>query len=156
MDARSAVAAAPTTHGPSPLRTWARLVGVVFLVVGVLGFVPGITAHHDQLTPLGFNTGAMLLGLFQVSYLHNAAHLLYGLTGLACSATASAAHKYLVIGGLGYLTLFVIGVGYVLLDERDPIGLNVWDNWLHLVLALGMVGLGWLGYRKHRAAYGPF
>ena len=156
MDDRAAVAAAPTTQAPSPLRTAARLVGAVFLVVGVLGFVPGITAHHGDLAAAGPESRAMLLGLFQVSVLHNAVHLLYGLTAFACSTTASAAHKYLVLGGMSYLVLAIIGLSWNINNQPNFIPVNGWDDALHAVLGFGMIGLGYLAYRKHRDAYGPF
>ena len=156
MDERAAVAAAPATHGPSPLRSAARLVGVAFLVVGVLGFVPGITAHHDTLMLSGPESQAKLLGLFQVSWLHNSVHLLYGVTALVCSATASASHKYLIIGGMSYLILAIIGFGWNVTDMPNFIPVNGWDDALHTVLGFGMIGLGYLAYRKHREVYGPF
>ncbi|WP_211291274.1 DUF4383 domain-containing protein [Kineococcus xinjiangensis] len=156
MDDRAAVAAAPTTHGPSPLRTAARLVGAVFLIVGVLGFVPGITVGHEHLRFAGVESEAFLLGLFQVSVLHNSLHLLYGIAGFIFASTASAAHKYLILGGMGYLILAIIGMSWNF--NRDPnfIPVNGWDDALHTVLGIGMIGLGYLAYRKHRSVYGPF
>jgi uncharacterized membrane protein YiaA len=47
-----------------PVQTAAAVVGVVFLLVGVLGFIPGITSSYDQLGLAGHQSGAMLLGLF--------------------------------------------------------------------------------------------
>ncbi|GAA4993117.1 hypothetical protein GCM10023225_31120 [Kineococcus glutinatus] len=134
----------------------ARAVGVVFLLVGVLGFVPGITADHDELHVMGPESQAMLLGLLQVSVLHNALHLLYGVAAFACSATPSAAHKYLVLGGLGYLVLALIGTASMAAGLDNPIPVNGWDDLLHYGLAVGMVGLGYVGYRRHRARWGTF
>lgn len=48
----------------------AVVAGVVFLAVGVLGFIPGVTTDFDTLTFAGAESEAMLLGVFQVSVLH--------------------------------------------------------------------------------------
>ena len=76
-------------------RSWARtaaaVVGTVFLLVGVLGFIPGITTDYDTMKFAGHESGALLIGVFQVSILHNIVHILFGVAGLAMSRTASAA-----------------------------------------------------------------
>ena len=57
-----------------PLQLAAAAVGAVFLLLGILGFVPGVTANYGQLTLAGHESGALLLGLFAVSILHNLMH----------------------------------------------------------------------------------
>ncbi|HAG60934.1 MAG TPA: DUF4383 domain-containing protein, partial [Arthrobacter bacterium] len=79
------------------------IVGAVFLLVGVLGFVPGITSNYDQLGFAGHHSEAMLLGLFQVSALHNIVHLLFGAAGLILAKTATGARSFLLYGGIIYL-----------------------------------------------------
>ena len=67
----------------------ARLVGIVFLLVGIAGFIPGVTTNlYDGLEFAGNDGTAELLGIFQVSVLHNIVHGLFGLAGLALAATA--------------------------------------------------------------------
>ena len=122
----------------SPVQSIAALVGVVFLLVGILGFVPGITTHYGDLSFAGHGSGAKLLGIFQVSVLHNIVHLLFGIVGLAFARTADGARTYLVGGGVVYLVLWVIG----LVGAADWIPANTADNWLHFALGVGMVGLG--------------
>ena len=63
-------------------RAAAAVVGIVFLLVGVLGFIPGITTDYDSMTFADQDSGAELLGVFQVSVLHNIVHLLFGVGGL--------------------------------------------------------------------------
>ena len=88
----------------------ARLVGIVFLLVGIAGFIPGVTTNlYDGLEFAGNDGTAELLGIFQVSVLHNIVHGLFGLAGLALAATPSGARTYLIGGGAIYLALFVIG-----------------------------------------------
>ena len=84
----------------------ARLVGIVFLLVGIAGFIPGMTTNlYDGLEFAGNDGTAELLGIFQVSVLHNIVHRLFGLAGLALAATASGARTYLIGGGAIYLAL---------------------------------------------------
>jgi hypothetical protein len=77
----------------------AAIVGGVFLLVGVLVFIPGITTNFGDLSFAGHHSDARLFGLFQVSILHNIVHLLFGITGLAMARTAAQARTYLVFGG---------------------------------------------------------
>ena len=103
----------------TPVQSLAALVGVVFLLVGILGFVPGITTHYSDLSFAGHDSGAKLLGIFQVSILHNIVHLLFGIVGLVLAKTAEGARTFLVGGGAVYLVLWVLGlVGAARLDPR--------------------------------------
>jgi uncharacterized protein DUF4383 len=127
----------------------ARLVGIVFLLVGIAGFIPGLTTNlYDGLEFAGTDGTAELLGIFQVSVLHNIVHGLFGLAGLALAATPSGARTYLIGGGAIYLALFVIGI----IGGGDWIPVNDADNWLHLLLGAGMIGLGVLTTRESRIA----
>jgi hypothetical protein len=121
----------------------AALVGVVFLLVGLLGFVPGITTHYGDLSFAGHDSGAKLLGIFQVSVLHNIVHLLFGVIGLVLAKTADGARTFLVGGGAVYLVLWVVG----LVGAADWIPANTADNWLHFGLGVGMIGLGLVASR---------
>jgi hypothetical protein len=60
------------------LHNTAMGIGVVFLLVGVLGFIPVITTNYGAMTFAGHESGAMLLGVCRVSVLHNIVHLLFG------------------------------------------------------------------------------
>ena len=124
----------------APVQAIAMLVGVVFLLVGVLGFIPGITTHYGDLSFAGHGSGAKLLGIFQVSILHNIVHLLFGVVGLALAKTADGARTFLIGGGVVYLALWLLGV----VSAGDWIPVNTADNWLHLLLGIGMLGLGFV------------
>ena len=142
------------TLGRTPVQKAALAVGAVFLLVGVLGFIPGVTTHYDQLTLAGHHSGAALLGVFNVSVLHNVVHLLFGVAGIALARTFTTARNYLIGGGVIYLLLFLYG----LVIDRDSsmnfVPVNNADNWLHLGLAAGMLGLG-LALGRHHATSTP-
>lgn len=141
MTERTRSHTARTTNG-SPVQAAAALVGTVFLLVGVLGFIPGITQDHDSLHAAGPESRAELLGLFQVSVLHNVVHLLFGAAGLALARTASSARGYLVAGGAIYLVLWLYGLVVDETSQANFVPLNTADDWLHLVLGLAMIALG--------------
>jgi hypothetical protein len=124
----------------TPVQTAALVVGIVFLLVGIVGFIPGITTNlYDGLEFAGADGNAEVLGLFEVSVLHNIVHGLFGIAGLALAKTASGARTFLIGGGAIYLLLFLIQ----LIGAGDWVPLVGADLWLHLGLGAGMIALGY-------------
>lgn len=126
----------------SPVQVAAGAVGVVFLLVGILGFVPGITQRFDTMNFVGHESDASLLGLFQVNVLHNIVHVLFGVVGLIAAKTWASARNFLVWGGAIYLVLWLYGLVIDLNSAANFVALNTADNWLHLLLGVGMLALG--------------
>lgn len=126
----------------TPVQKAALAMGAVFLLVGILGFVPGITANFDQLTFAGHHSEAALLGVFNVSILHNVVHLLFGVAGVVLARTFDGARSFLIGGGIVYLVLFVYGLVVDHHSSANFIPVNDADNWLHLALSIAMIGLG--------------
>ncbi|MFC8588024.1 DUF4383 domain-containing protein [Streptomyces sp. NPDC057217] len=139
-----------TTHAPSsrnartPVQKAAVAVGTVFLLVGVLGFVPGVTTHYDTMEFAAHHSEAKLLGIFQVSVLHNIVHLLFGIAGLALARSVGTARNYLVVGGAVYLVLWLYGMFIDHDSAANFVPVNTADNWLHFFLGIGMIALGFL------------
>ena len=136
-----------------PVQVVALLAGAAFLLVGVLGFVPGITSGFSDLSFAGRHSEAHLLGLFQISVLHNVVHLLFGVAGLAAARTAGGARGFLIGAGAIYLVLTVYGF---LIGHDSPanfVPVNTADNFLHLGLGLGMVAAGLLPTRSGAARH---
>ncbi len=138
-----------------PARFAARLMGVVFLLIGILGFVPGVTSDYASLALSGNYSEARLFGLFQVSILHNLLHLLLGVAGLvAARLNAYLSRMYLLVGGLVYLAMWL----YVALMDLTTVeklfgAPPAWahfasfapaDDWLRFLLAVGMLSLYFL------------
>jgi hypothetical protein len=117
-------------------------VGIAFVMIGVLGFIPGITTNFDALAFAGHHSEAELFGLFNVSVLHNIVHLVFGVLGVALAKTFKAARGYLVVGGGIYLLLAVYGLVVAHASGANVVPVNTADNWLHLALAAGMLALG--------------
>jgi Domain of unknown function (DUF4383) len=138
----------PQTARWAPVQKAALLVGAVFLLVGVLGFIPGITTNYDDLAFAGEDSDAELLGLFKVSILHNIVHLLFGVAGLALARTWEGARTFLIGGGVIYLLLWLLG----LVGGLDWLPANDVDHWLHFVLGIGMIGAGVVTTRGPRTA----
>lgn len=147
MHRASSTASRPAT-GRSPVSTAAFLVAFLFLVLGVLGFIPEITSNYDDLRFAGHGSDARLFGLFEVSVLLNLVHLVTGVAGLALARTAGGARTFLVGGGAVYLALFVYGLTIDRDSTANFIPVNDADSWLHLGLGIAMVGLGVLTGRR--------
>ena len=125
-----------------PLQLGALASGALFLVVGILGFVPGVTTNYSELRFAGHESEAQLLGIFKVSVLHNIVHLLFGVLGILASRTVRDSRYFLIGGGIVYLLLTVYGVAIDHGSDANFVPINTADNWLHLVLAIGMIGAG--------------
>lgn len=138
--------AARTTAGPtlgsSPNRIVATVFGVVYLLVGLLGFFwtsgvpfagPGDGSHN------------LLLGLFEVNPLHNIAHLLIGAALLiAGTSNAGAAKATNTTIGAVYLLLGIIGF-FLAADHGSALNflsLNTADHFLHLASAIVLLAVG--------------
>lgn len=132
----------------------ALTVGTLFLIVGVLGLIPGVTTDYGDLHWAGHHSEAMLLGLFRVSVLHNLVHLAFGVVGVIMARQAGTARAYLIGGGLIYAVLCLHG----LFIDRDSaanfIPVNTADNWLHFGLALVMIALGLVFGRSATTTHG--
>jgi hypothetical protein len=116
------------------LRKLSVLFGVVFLLVGILGFVPA-------LTPVDADGMPLLLGLFMVGTIHNIIHLASGVAALLGSKSEQYASLYFKIFGAVYALVTVIGF----VQKDTVLGLihvNTADNFLHLVLAVAILGIG--------------
>ena len=126
----------------STVQSAALLAGILFLAVGILGFVPGITTHYGDLTFAGHDSGAKVLGIFQTSILHNIVHLLFGLAGIAMARSWEGARTFLIGGGVIYLVLFVYGLFAHGDSSANFIPVNSADNVLHVAFGVAMIVLG--------------
>jgi hypothetical protein len=123
------------------LASW---VGTAFLVVGILGFVPGVTDDFAALRFAGHRSGAQLFGVFGVSILHNLLHIALGVAGLWLARTRAGAHAYLVGGGAINIALWIFGLAVGRGDSANFIPVDSADSWLHFAVGFVMLAAGLL------------
>ena len=140
--------ASPHAHGVHFGRTDVQNVGmgvgIVLMLAGVLGFIPGITQQYGELRFLGPDSHAMFLGLFQVSMLLNIVQLVIGATGWAMSRNGMGARNFLMGFGALYIVLSIFGLSVGVGSAANFLSLNTMDNWTHMVLGVLMIGAGWI------------
>jgi Domain of unknown function (DUF4383) len=116
----------------------AMIVAVVLILIGALGFIPGVTSDLDSLAWFGQHSGARLFGTFAVCAALNVVHLLLGAAGFVFARTYAGARAYLLGGGVLYLALWLYGVLVEFGSDAHVIPLNSATNWLHLGLGTVM------------------
>jgi hypothetical protein len=139
MSAMSALVPEPKRPKRSQIQLGAAAFGVVFLLVGIAGFIPGITSHFMNMGFAGRESSAKLVGIFQISVLHNIVHLLFGVAGLLFSSTPLRARNYLFYGGIAYAVLFFYGIVVTYGSPANFVPFNAADNALHFALAGAMI-----------------
>jgi hypothetical protein len=116
------------------IRTAAKVFGAVFLLIGVLGFVPALTPNGD------------LLGLFRVNTLHNIVHLASGVVALLAGFyNERAAKMYFQVFGVVYGLVAILGFVYGSKDILGLVASNLPDTLLHVVIAAAALYLGFVG-----------
>lgn len=118
-------------------RYFAVAMGVVFLVVGILGFVPALVSPIEGGPPLNVEQGyGLLLGLFPVNVVHNLLHLAFGIWGVVAWKTFSASRVYARSVAVIYAVVAVMGLLPVLSTTFGLAPLFGHDIWLHAVIAI--------------------
>ena len=132
------------------LRLMARVFGVIFVLVGILGFIPGINQMHhdlhegDHKLVVGGPGHGDLLGIFHVNILHNLVHILFGVWGLVAAGSLANSRVYFRGVGIIYALLAVLGLiraGNVW-NTFGLIPIHGADVGLHAVLAIAGLYLG--------------
>jgi hypothetical protein len=126
------------------VRYFALVLGIIFLLVGVLGFVPGLTVEREShdLTVGGPGHG-YLLGLFHVNLLHNLVHVAFGVWGILAYGSFAASRLYARAVAIIYAVLGVMGLIPGLGTVFGLIPIHGHDVWLHLVIAAAAAYFGW-------------
>ena len=118
------------------VRTAAKIFGFVFIAIGLLGFVPGITVDDH------------LLGIFHVNALHNIIHLASGIIALMAGyASFQASKTYFQIFGIVYALVALLGL---MSGDQPILGLvanNMADVVLHIAIAAAAL---YLGFGTHK------
>jgi hypothetical protein len=123
------------------IRYFALIYGIVFLVVGVAGFIPGfVSPLAPQHPELAISSGeGLLFGLFPINILHNLVHIIFGIWGIVVWRSVPRSLMYAKSVAVIYAVLFVMGLIPFLRTTFGLIPLYGHDIWLHAVLA-GVAG----------------
>ena len=114
---------------------FARIYGIVFLIVGIGGFIPGLTQPHEHPGLIINGSSGMELGLFPVNVLHNAVHILFGVWGLVAASSLAGAVLYARGVAVIYALLTVLGLIPATNTGFGLVPIHGHDVWLHAVLA---------------------
>jgi hypothetical protein len=128
------------------LRTVARIFGVLFLLVGIAGFIPGITTPHSHPDVTVDSFLGLELGLFPVNLLHNLVHIAFGIWALAASTRAAASRIYFRSVAIIYAVLAIMGLitAQNLHTTFGLIPLYGNDVWLHALIAVASAYFGFV------------
>jgi hypothetical protein len=119
-----------------PVRYFALVYGIVFLVVGIAGFVPGLVTSPQLGADVAVDAGfGRLFGLFPINVLHNLVHIVFGIWGLVAYRSFSGARMYARSVAVIYAVLAIMGLVPVLNTTFGLIPLYGHDVWLHVLLA---------------------
>jgi len=110
------------------LKCFAALFGLVFVVVGILGFVPALTPN------------GLLLNVFMVDNLHNIVHLGTGIIALLAATKEHLSRLFFQVFGIIYAVVAILG--FFLKGNMMLMQMNAADNWLHLGIAIVALLLG--------------
>ena len=107
------------------IKAIAIIYGLVFVALGILGFLPQFTQNE------------MLFGMFQVNLVHNVIHLATGVIALWVGfSNASACRIFFQVFGILYLLVSALGFYYGNQMLLGMIANNTADSWLHLLIAV--------------------
>lgn len=112
------------------VKTAAMIFGIVFILIGILGFIPAFTPDNH------------LLGIFEVGGLHNIIHLVSGVAALIGSMSYSYSQTYFKVFGVVYGLVTVLGVLYMDKAILGIINHNVADIFLHGAITGAALYLG--------------
>jgi hypothetical protein len=130
-------------------RYFSLIVGVLYLVVGIMGFIPAFVMQPETapalMVDVGVDTGyGYLLGLFPINVVHNIVHLVIGLLGIIAYLKVDSARTYAWgLAGL-YGLLAVMGLIPYLNTTLGLVPIFGNDVWLHAGTALLAVYFGFI------------
>ncbi len=127
----------------STVQMVALIFGAIYLVAGVLGFLPFMGGSYTM-------TNRALLGLFNINLLHNLVHIVIGIAGLAAAASVANSRTFCQVVGVVLSLLGVLGI-----FVANPLGLlNIGglDIALHLVSGAVLAYFGFAAPVSTRSA----
>jgi hypothetical protein len=126
-------------------RNFALILGIAFTVIGIAGFIPGLVTQPAASGDVARHTGhGLLFGLFPVNWVHNLAHLTFGVWGLVASRALGAAKLYARVVAVAYGVLAVMGFIPGLQTVLGLMPVYGHDIWLHAIIAAAAAYFGFV------------
>lgn len=131
-------------------RYFALIYGIVFILIGIAGFVPGlVTPTETGENVVAGTASGQLFGLFPINVLHNIVHLAFGVWGIIAYRSLSGTRRYFQVVAVVYAIFAVMGLIPGLSTVFGLVPLYGHDIWLHAILALGAAYFGFIHPRQH-------
>jgi hypothetical protein len=122
-----------------PGQYFALITGILFLAVGLMGFIPGFVREPmmaSEAVGLGVGNGyGNLMGLFPINILHNVVHIVVGLSGIFASMALDGSRVYSRALAVFYGLLAIMGLIPVANTTFGLIPIFGNDVWLHALTA---------------------
>jgi Domain of unknown function (DUF4383) len=135
-------------------RTFALILGIAFLLVGIAGFVPGLVTHVGPEATVAPGTAdtapaadvvtsyGHLFGLFPVNALHNLFHIAWGVFGLAAYRAFGSARLFARATAIVYGLFTLMGLIPGLNTTFGLVPLYGHDVWFHALIAIAAAYFG--------------
>lgn len=133
------------------VRAFAAAFGLVFLLAGASGFIPGLSPEHAHPGMIVSSESRLALGLFPVNVLHNLVHLAFGVWGLVAARTVYGSVIYGKGVALIYGLLTVLGLIPATNTAFGLVPIYGNDVWLHAALAAVAAYFGFIHMRTVRS-----
>ena len=127
------------------IRTFALVLGIIYIIAGIAGFVPALTPHTADMQPLSVEMAhGRALGLFPVNVLHNLVHIIVGALGILGSRSLSGARFFWKGLAVFYGLLAILGMIPATNTTFGLIPIYGHDVWLHAGTALVAAYFGFI------------
>jgi len=127
------------------IKTFALVFGVVYVLAGIAGFIPGMSPHTADMPPIAVDSFyGRALWLFPVNILHNFVHIAIGVWGILASRSVSGARMFGRGLAIFYGLLAVLGLIPATNTMFGLIPIYGHDVWLHAGSALVAAYFGWI------------
>lgn len=126
------------------IRTFSLAMGIIYLVVGIMGFIPAIISAPPADAPAMQAPYGYLLGMFPINTLHNIVHLAIGVWGVLAYKVPDDARLYTRTLAVLYAALGVFGLIPAMNTLFGLVPLFGHDVWLHLLTAAAAAYFGFV------------
>jgi hypothetical protein len=129
----------------TPTQYFALAAGIIYLLVGLMGFVPALVTQVPPPPDLAVHSGyGHLMGLFPINILHNIVHLAVGVLGILAFRSHSGSRTFSRGLAIFYGLLAIMGLVPLMNTTFGLIPIFSHDVWLHAATALVAAYFGFM------------